>query len=84
MRQEGTKQIVEGAYLAKTLFLKGKGRIPQCSHCKKPGHEEKDCWHKGKPQYFKYKRFGHLHKDCRVKNKEQTNMVEMVEEETLF
>ena len=79
-----TELMVEGVFLAKTSFLKGKGRIHQFSHCKKPDHEEKDCWHKGKPQCFKCKRFGHLQKDCRVKHEEQAKMVEMVEEETLF
>lgn len=81
MRQEETEKMVEGAYLAKTS--KGKGKIPQCSNCKKSGHEEEDCWHKGKPQCYKCKKFGHLQKDCRIK-KEQANMVEIIKEETLF
>ena len=42
---------------------------------KKFGHEEKDCWHKGKPQCFMCKRFGHLQKDCRTKM-EQANVVD--------
>ena len=60
----------------------GHEEIPQCDNCKKLGHEEKDCWHKGKLQCFKCKRFGHLQKDCRTKI-EQENVVEEVEE-TLF
>ena len=55
MKQEATEQVVDVAYLAKES--KGKGKIPWCDHCKKPRHEEK-CWHKGKPQCFKYRRFG--------------------------
>ena len=26
--------------------------IIECNYCKKPGHEEKDCWHKGKTSMF--------------------------------
>ena len=80
MRQEANERVDDVVYLAKES--KGKGKIPRCDHCKNLGHEEKDCWHKGKPQCFKCKRFGHLQKDCRTKI-EQANVVEEVEE-TLF
>ena len=82
MRRVETEQIVEGAYLPKTT--KGKGKIPKCSHCKKLGHEEKDCCHKEKPQCFKCKRFGHLQKNCRVKKEEQPNIAKVAKEETFF
>ncbi|XP_048498254.1 uncharacterized protein LOC125496749 [Beta vulgaris subsp. vulgaris] len=45
----------EEAFLAKTSYSKGKGKIPQCGVCKKLGHEENQCWHKGKTQCFKCK-----------------------------
>ena len=78
MRQEETERgVVDVAYLVKES--KGKGKIPRCGHCKKPGHEEKECWYKGKPQYFKFRRFRHLQKDCRMKM-EQANIVKEVEE----
>ena len=80
MRWEANERVDDVAYLAKES--KGKGKIPRCDHCKKLGHEVKDCWHKGKPQCFKCKRFGHLQKDCRTKM-EQANVVKEVEE-TLF
>ena len=66
MRRGGSEQMVEGAYLVKTE--KGKGKVPQCNHCKKSGHDEENFWHKGKPQCFNCKRFGHLQKNCRFKN----------------
>ena len=71
MRREANEQVVDVAYLAKES--KGKGKTPRCDHCKKIGHEEKDCWHKGKPQCFKCKRFGHQQKNCR-KKMEQAKM----------
>ena len=58
MRREANERVDDASYLDKES--KGKGKIPQCNHCKKLGHEEKDCWHKEKPQWFKCKRFGHL------------------------
>ena len=63
-------------------ITKGKGKIPRCDHCKKPRHEEKDCWHGEKPQYFKYKTFGHLQKDCLTKMEQENGEKEV--EETLF
>ena len=51
MRREANEREDDVVYLAKES--KGKGKIPRCDHCKKLGHEEKDCWHKGKPQCFK-------------------------------
>ena len=56
--------------------------IPRCDHCKKPGHEEKECWHKGKSQCFKCIRFWHLQKYC-ITKMEQANTVKEVGE-TLF
>ena len=72
MRQEAIERVVDVAYLAKES--KRKGKISWCDHCKKPRHEEKECWHKGKPQWLKCRRFGHLQKDCRTKM-EQANVV---------
>ena len=80
MRRESNEWVDDVVYSAKES--KGKAKIPRCDHCKKLGHEEKDCWHKEKPQCFKCKRFRHLQKDCRTKI-EQANVVEEVEE-TLF
>ena len=41
MRREATERVVDAACLAKES--KGKGKIPQCDHCKKLGYEEKNC-----------------------------------------
>ena len=48
MRREANEQVVDVAYLSKES--KGKGKTLRCDQCKKIEHEEKDCWHKGKPQ----------------------------------
>ena len=48
MRKEGAEQMIKKAYLAKISSSKKTKRIPQCDHYRKPCHEEKDCWHKGK------------------------------------
>ena len=82
--RKGAGQTIEGAYLAKISSSMKKRRIPQYDHCKKPGHKEKDYWHSGKPQHFKRKRFGHLQKNCEFENEECANLVEVIEEETLF
>ena len=79
MRQEATEHVVDVAYLTKEL--KGKGKMLQCDHCKKPGHEEKECWHKGKSM-LQVQKIGHLQKECKTKM-EQTNMVKEVEETLL-
>ncbi|XP_020266996.1 uncharacterized protein LOC109842541 [Asparagus officinalis] len=84
MRNEENGKKIEEALLAKTSSSKGKGKGVQCNHCKKLGHEEKDCWHKGKPQCHKCKRFGHIQKYCRYNGEEQANMAQAVEEEILF
>ena len=70
--------------MAKTSSLKYKGKNPQCGYCKKAGHKEEDCWHKGKPQCFKCKRFGHLQKDCKFKNEEDKNVALEAKEETEY
>ncbi|KAL9247956.1 hypothetical protein vseg_021325 [Gypsophila vaccaria] len=72
----------ESAFLAKKSFFKGKGKGIQCNHCTKFGHNENDCWHKGKPQCHKCKRYGHFEKNCW--SEEKPNMAQIVEEETLF
>ena len=88
MRQKEEDQKVEGAYLAKASSLKGKGKFVQCNKCKKTGHEEEDCWHKGKPQCFKCKRFGYIQKNSRTKIEELQNedhaKMAHVEEVSLF
>lgn len=84
MREEENGEKIVGALLAKTSSSKGKGKGVQCNYCKKLGHEEKDCWHKGKPQCHKCKRFGHIQKYCRYNGEEQANMAQAVEEEILL
>ncbi|XP_065854644.1 uncharacterized protein [Euphorbia lathyris] len=69
MRNGKNEKAVEGVFL--TQDSKGKREIPQCGHCKKHGHDEKDCWYKGKPQCFKCKKFGHVQRNCRNKRKEK-------------
>ena len=49
---EAVENDVDPATLPSNLTL-----IPRCDHCKKPRHEEKGCWHKGKSQCFKCRRF---------------------------
>jgi len=41
-----------------------------------PGHIEKFCRNKGKPQCYHCKKYGHIEKFCRVKNGEQANYTE--------
>ncbi|XP_074373697.1 uncharacterized protein LOC141714052 [Apium graveolens] len=79
MRNKETENAVEGAFLAKTQ--KQKIKFTQCGHCKKNGHEEKDCWNKERPKCFKCKRFGHVQKYCRVKTEESVNKTQVFDEE---
>ncbi|CAH9077240.1 unnamed protein product [Cuscuta epithymum] len=83
MREEENGGKNEGLLLAKSSFSKGTGNKIQCNHCHKVGHEEKDCWHKGKPQCFKCKRFGHLAKNCRFQTDEEV-LANLVEGEPLL
>ncbi|XP_037495328.1 uncharacterized protein LOC119370697 [Jatropha curcas] len=55
---------MEGAFQAKIKLRESDVvKYPPCRICKRTNHEEKDCWHKGKPQCFKCKRFGHVQKN---------------------
>ncbi|XP_050207448.1 uncharacterized protein LOC126656869 [Mercurialis annua] len=51
LRNQENEHTTEGALMAKASWKKEKS---QYGHCKKNGHEENDCWHKGKPQCFNY------------------------------
>ena len=44
MRHETTERVVDVSYLAKES--KGRGKIHRVIIIKKPGHEEKNYWHK--------------------------------------
>ncbi|XP_021750179.1 uncharacterized protein LOC110715866 [Chenopodium quinoa] len=57
------------------------GKFPPCNICKKTNHEEKNCWHKGKPQCNYCKKFGHTENVCRFK-KQQASISETVDEES--
>jgi hypothetical protein len=52
------------------------GEVKTCHYCKMPGHIEKFCRNKGKPQCYNCKRFGHIEKFCRLRNGEQANYTE--------
>ncbi|XP_058008790.1 uncharacterized protein LOC110632040 isoform X1 [Hevea brasiliensis] len=90
------EKSTEGAFLARNNFKdsssKGSKFLPRkyspCGICKKTSHEDKDCWHKGKPQCFKCKRFGHVQKACRFKEQNTSNTSNLAqekeEEEFLF
>ncbi|XP_065865205.1 uncharacterized protein [Euphorbia lathyris] len=47
MRNGENEGVTEEVFFVKAS--KGKTKIPQCSHCEKHGHEEKDCSYNGKP-----------------------------------
>ncbi|XP_074352344.1 uncharacterized protein LOC141691507 [Apium graveolens] len=83
MREEEIGQKNEGLLLAKASSSKGTGNEVQCNHCHKMGHEEKDCWYKGKPQCYKCKKYGHLTKNCRYQNDEE-RMAQLIEGEPLL
>lgn len=83
MRSDDAEKV-ESALLANSFNRKGKGNFIKCNYCHKVGHEENDCWHKGKPQCFKCQKFGHLAKNCRSKNEGQVSMAQEVVEESLF
>uniref|UniRef100_A0A803N9Y7 CCHC-type domain-containing protein n=1 Tax=Chenopodium quinoa TaxID=63459 RepID=A0A803N9Y7_CHEQI len=84
MRNENDENKSEKAFLTRSPYQKGKGKSLQCNSCHKIGHEEKDCWHKGKPKCFNCQKFGHLAKNCKSKNEEQETMAQVAVEETLF
>ncbi|XP_021854466.2 uncharacterized protein [Spinacia oleracea] len=84
MRNEDGENKGEKAFLAKSHNQKWKGKPLQCNHCQKGGHEEKNCWHKGKPKCFKCQKFGHLARNCRLQNVEEASMAQVVVEENLF
>ncbi|XP_074326842.1 uncharacterized protein LOC141664787 [Apium graveolens] len=83
MREEDIGGRNEGLLLAKASSSKGTGNKIQYNHCYKMGHEEKDCWHKGKLQCFKCKRYGHLEKNCRSQMDEE-DMAHLIEGEPLL
>ena len=83
MREEEIGGKNEGLLLAKVSSSKGTGNKVQCNHCHKMGHEEKDCWHKGKLQCFKCKRYGHLAKNCRSQM-DKEDMAHLIEGEPLL
>ncbi|XP_017239473.2 uncharacterized protein LOC108212259 [Daucus carota subsp. sativus] len=83
MREEENGGKTEGLLLAKSSFAKATSNKVQCNHCHKIGHEEKDCWNKGKPQCFKCKRYGHLAKNCRFQGDEEI-MAQLMEAEPLL
>lgn len=82
MREEDNESKSEKAFYAKSQ--KGKAKSLQCTNCHKIGHEEKDCWHKGKPQCFKCQKFGHMAKNCRSTNDDKEDMAQVAIEENLF
>ncbi|KAL8111330.1 hypothetical protein AgCh_019155 [Apium graveolens] len=83
MREEEIGGKNEGLLLAKGSSSKGTGNKVQCNHCHKMGHEEKDCWYKGKPQCYKCKKYGHLAKNCRFQNDEE-RMAQLIDGEPLL
>ncbi|XP_074337504.1 uncharacterized protein LOC141674700 [Apium graveolens] len=83
MREEEIGGKNEGLLLAKASSSKGTGNKVQRNHCHKMGHEEKDCWYKGKPQCYKCKKYGHLTKNCRFQNDEE-RMAQLIEGEPLL
>lgn len=84
MRNEDGENNEEKALIAKSSVQKVKGKSLQCSNCHKVGHEENDCWHKGKPKCFNCQKFGHIARNCRSKDKEQETMAQVAVEEILF
>lgn len=46
--EEETSEMVDDAYLVKAPTSRERGKFCWCDNCKKHGHDEKDCWHKGK------------------------------------
>ena len=68
MRVEYEENKGEEAFFVKNSSYKGKEKNVSCNYCKKIGHRENDCCHKGKPQCYKCKRYGHIAKKCRFLN----------------
>ncbi|GKV19034.1 hypothetical protein SLEP1_g29334 [Rubroshorea leprosula] len=65
-------------------------KFPPCPNCRRTNHLEKDCWHKGKPQFYckNCKKHGHTKKFCkanqvqyRPKQVQQANFIEDQNEE---
>ena len=48
--KNGDGDRVGGGLLAKSSYHKKKGKSLQFNNFHKIGHEEKNCWHKGKPK----------------------------------
>nr|KYP58379.1 Retrovirus-related Pol polyprotein from transposon TNT 1-94 [Cajanus cajan] len=66
----------ENAFQSKLKLQNKKDKYLSCGICNKPGHAEKDCWHRGKPICHYYNKPGHVEKYCRNKNKHQANFAE--------
>ncbi|XP_022887734.1 uncharacterized protein LOC111403452 [Olea europaea var. sylvestris] len=81
--KEGGRKFKENS---KNKEIQGKevdksDKYSSCSICKRKGHQEKDCWFKGKPQCRNCRKFGHEEKFCRLKQNHQANFSEEKETE---
>ena len=87
-RGEGEKKNIEEYSRSKdsrNFSGSKKDKYPPCGICNKSSHEEKDCWHRGKPICHYCKKLGNVEKYCRNKNKHQANFAkEHNQEQRLF
>nr|KYP76933.1 hypothetical protein KK1_021196 [Cajanus cajan] len=74
----GKKNVGEYSRNKDSRNLSGnkKDKYPLCGICNKPGHAEKEYWHRDKPICHYCNKLGHVEKYCRNKNKHQANFVE--------
>jgi hypothetical protein len=78
-RERSSRGRGRGSYERKPSV---EGFSQRCNICRKSSHVEKDCWFKGKPQYFNCKKFGHLQKNCKfLKNNQLANFTKEKESE---